>query len=380
VFIVFFIIILIYLFEVSYARKETVKGYLTPKKGVIKVYSSRSGVIDEVFFKNGDEISIGDKIAVINKSNSLSSGVELSDALSLKLEEQKQEIINEIEINHRLNYNENKKNEDQLNYLKEKINIEEESLSINNEILEMRENVFLNNKSLLDSGYLSKSQLDNIRESYLIAKQNVSSTKKNISNIKSEILELKYKKISSPDRLKTNESILRRKVSSIEERLIDLKNQYSFIEKAPDSGFITAVQIHKGLSVSEHSPLLSIIPIDSPLEIELLVPTRSAGFIKLGDKVKIRFDSFPYQKFGMLEGKIIHVDKVLLLPNEKRIPIKTDEAMYVVKASLNSQFISAYGKKFSLKVGMIADVDIVMEKRKLFEWVLEPVLALKGKL
>ncbi|WP_394139570.1 HlyD family secretion protein [Vibrio chagasii] len=306
--------------------------------------------------------------------------MELSDALSLKLEEQKQEIINEIEINHRLNYNENKKNEDQLNYLKEKINIEEESLSINNEILEMRENVFLNNKSLLDGGYLSKSQLDNIRESYLIAKQNVSSIKKNISNIKSEILELKYKKISSPDRLKTNESILRRKVSSIEERLIDLKNQYSFIEKAPDSGFITAVQIHKGLSVSEHSPLLSIIPIDSPLEIELLVPTRSAGFIKLGDKVKIRFDSFPYQKFGMLEGKIIHVDKVLLLPNEKRIPIKTDEAMYVVKASLNSQFISAYGKKFSLKVGMIADVDIVMEKRKLFEWVLEPVLALKGKL
>ncbi|MBF4406289.1 HlyD family secretion protein, partial [Vibrio anguillarum] len=104
---------------------------------------------------------------------------------------------------------------------------------------------------------------------------------------------------------------------------------------------------------------------DSPLEIELLLPTRSAGFIEIGNKVNVRFDAFPYQKFGFITGVISNIDKVVVLPSEKVLPIQLDEAMYRVRAKLNQQSIKAYGKKFPLKVGMIADADIILEKRAL---------------
>jgi membrane fusion protein len=52
--------------------------------------------------------------------------------------------------------------------------------------------------------------------------------------------------------------------------------------------------------------------------------------------------------------------------------------MYRVRASLSKQSISAYGKSFPLKVGMLADADIILEKRSLFEWLLDPLYAVKG--
>ncbi|WP_049788897.1 HlyD family efflux transporter periplasmic adaptor subunit [Photobacterium profundum] len=159
-----------------------------------------------------------------------------------------------------------------------------------------------------------------------------------------------------------------------------MNNQYEFITKAPEVGIITAIQQNIGSQVNENTPLLSIIPINSSLEIELLLPTRSAGFIQLGDNVNIRFDAFPYQKFGFITGGISNIDKVLILPTDKVLPIKINEAMYRIRATLNQQSVYAYGESFPLKVGMIADADIILEKRSLLEWLFEPIYSVKGKL
>ena len=132
--------------------------------------------------------------------------------------------------------------------------------------------------------------------------------------------------------------------------------------------------------MTANTPILSIIPENSPLEIELLLPTRSAGFVKLGDEVKIRFDAFPYQKFGVASGKIVNIDQAVILPTDTILPIEVKEAVYRVRASIQYQSISAYGDTFPLKVGMTADADIILEKRSLLEWLLDPIYAVKGKI
>jgi membrane fusion protein len=83
---------------------------------------------------------------------------------------------------------------------------------------------------------------------------------------------------------------------------------------APESGTISAIRPVEGSRVEPSTPILSIIPPDSPLEIELLLPTRAAGFIKIGDEVKVRFDAFPYQKFGVVKGKVRSFDRSVILP------------------------------------------------------------------
>ncbi|WP_155487683.1 HlyD family efflux transporter periplasmic adaptor subunit, partial [Vibrio harveyi] len=186
-------------------------------------------------------------------------------------------------------------------------------------------------------------------------------------------------KNSLPENLQLKLTTIERQISSINTQLYELNNQYEFIKKAPESGIVTAIQSYVGSNINLKTPLLSIIPKDSPLELEMLLPTRSSGFVQVGDHVNIRFDAFPYQKFGMVKGTIISVDKALLLPSDKALPFAVNEAMYQVRAELDNQTVLAYGKSYPLKVGMIADADIILEKRSLLDWLLEPLYSVKGR-
>ncbi|WP_345890935.1 MULTISPECIES: HlyD family efflux transporter periplasmic adaptor subunit [Vibrio] len=116
--------------------------------------------------------------------------------------------------------------------------------------------------------------------------------------------------------------------------------------EASKQGTVTAIQAKVGSQVSPSTPILSIIPTNSPLELELLLPTRSAGFVQQGDTVNIRFDAFPYQKFGLMTGAITSIDKALILPSDKALLIQTEQAMYRVTASLPEQFRTPMVKNF----------------------------------
>ncbi|CAG18683.1 hypothetical protein [Photobacterium profundum] len=83
-----FVIILIFLSQANYSRKESVKGYLLPKSGVVKVFSNRIGVIENLYVKEGTLIQQGDALLKIKNSQSLATGIELSTALSSELSKQ----------------------------------------------------------------------------------------------------------------------------------------------------------------------------------------------------------------------------------------------------------------------------------------------------
>lgn len=104
------IAVVIFLFTAQYSRKETVRGFLMPNKGVIKSYARQGGVIDTLYISDGDTVKKGQVLATIvipqqmNHTTSSHSkqmqGVELSDQLSVQLKQQLTLLDEEI-IQHR---------------------------------------------------------------------------------------------------------------------------------------------------------------------------------------------------------------------------------------------------------------------------------------
>ena len=121
------------------------------------------------------------------------------------------------------------------------------------------------------------------------------------------------------------------------------------------------------------------MPIDDVLKAVLLVPTRAFGFVKAGQQTRIRFDAFPYQRFGLFEGEVTHAANSILLPGEVEMPITIQEPVYRVEVALGKQEIRAYGNSVPLQPGMILSADVVLEQRSLLNWLLEPILSLKGQ-
>jgi len=235
-------------------------------------------------------------------------------------------------------------------------------------------------KQLYDQGFISSAQFDAVQAEYYSVSASYEYAEKERTIVQAEIFLLEAESFVLPEKILLKKIAIKRKVAEITAKQVELDNQYESVMKAPEAGIVTSVQPSNGSKVDANTPLLSIIPIDSPLEIELLLPSRSAGFVQLGDSVNIRFDAFPYQRFGLITGKVSNVDKALILPSDKVLPIKIGESMYRVRATLAQQSVKAYGKTYLLKVGMIAEADIILEKRSLLDWLLDPIYAVKGKL
>ncbi|WP_234498141.1 HlyD family secretion protein [Vibrio maritimus] len=375
-----FVIMMIYATQSSFYRKETVNGYLIPKKGIVKIFSGRNGVIDDLFVVEGQKVEQGQPIARILNSQNLDSGVELSAELIKEIDTQIDALTKEIHTIKKVFVKDELRIERQLNQLQRSLLAIEKAKATSQKRLNLKQQRLTNNKILYDKGFLSSTLLASMEEELLEAISLSERLDQEIASISVEIDSLHSQKLALPEQLELKKLSTQRLISELQAKKLELNNQYAFIKKAPETGVVTAIQSTLGSQINPISPILTIIPEDSPLEIELLLPTRSAGFVKIGDPVRIRFDAFPYQKFGLAKGRIINIDKSLLLPTEKTLPIKVDEAVYRVRASLLNQNIHAYGKYFPLKVGMIGNADIIIEKRTLLEWLLEPIYSIKGKL
>ena len=120
---------------------------------------------------------------------------------------------------------------------------------------------------------------------------------------------------------------------------------------------------------------------------QLYVSSRAIGFVKEGDQVLLRYQAYPYQKFGHAKAQVLSVAKTALASQDlQTIGIISpqeqlnNEPVYLVRAKLDKQVVKAYGKDMPLQVGMTLEGDIMHENRKLYEWVLEPLFSITGKL
>lgn len=369
-----------YLTQANYSRKETVEGYLIPRDGLIKLYPERTGVVEELLVTEGSYVTKGQPIAKIKNSQSLATGIELSMALGKEITEQISELEQELNVTDVMLQKDLLQIDQQIDQKNNSLAAFKKALATTNKKLKIKNVQYANNQSLHQKGFLSTNQLSIAQEEYLDALQESERLHIEMMSVSSDISILESEKKALPDRALLKKTTIARQISELKAKSFELNNQYELIEKSPSDGMVTAIQSELGSRVNMESPILSIIPINSPLEIELLLPTRSAGFVKIGDQVQIRFNAFPYQKFGLVSGEVINIDKSLILPNERILPIQSKEAVYRVRAKLAYQAIPAYGKTFPLKVGMIGDADIILEKRTLLEWLLDPIYSLKGKL
>jgi membrane fusion protein len=126
--------------------------------------------------------------------------------------------------------------------------------------------------------------------------------------------------------------------------------------------------------------IATILPRGSGLHVQLLVPTRAIGFVQPGNEVVLRYDAFPFQRFGQHRGVVERVGRTVWSAGEKVGPVSVREPVYRVDVKLDRQTVAAGGQEMQLMPGMVVNADILQERRTVFEWVFEPVLELRARL
>ena len=152
--------------------------------------------------------------------------------------------------------------------------------------------------------------------------------------------------------------------------------------RAPEQGTVSAVLVKPGQIVSAGQTIAMLLPDNAHLQARILLSSRAIGFIQSGQRVVLRYESFPWQKFGQHSGAVSEISTSPLSPQEVASltgNTQIQEPLYQVKVTLDSQSVQAYGKQFALRPGSALDADFIVDKRRIYEWVLEPLNAL-GKM
>lgn len=364
----------------EYANKETVHGWLEPSSGVVKVYADdSSGEMGSVLVNEGDLVIKGQSLLVINAGRTLENGSHVESRLFQELQQQIR-ILSQRKSRLQLIHQQKmadlrfqiESKEQNLLRLEQQVNAIQQRLSIKQKQLEHHQN-------MLSQGHITTAALDDLIEHQLSLDSDLQRLIRERIAIFDENKMLQSQLALLPQQHLNNLALIEQEQSEKSQQMIQIESQRSQILRAPARGIVSNLAARPGYKAQTGVPLLTILPEDAQIEANLLVPVRAIGFLKSGQPIEIRYDAFPYQKFGLYAGTVNQIADAVSLPEELRFaPQKPNEPVYLVKAVLSSNSVNAYGKRLGLKSGMTLSADIQLGNRSLTEWILEPLYSLRG--
>ena len=359
----------------SYARKEIVYGWLKPDKGLVKVVSPQLGTVTAVHVTEDQIVNQGDALASLNLDTAFAGGEGVFGIALTEIEAQIAERKKLLPLTELGFEQESKELQSQI----ESAQAEVASLESQRQVLDERigtANASLKRFELLASrNVASRNDVERQQEIVLALRQSDEQIAQRIEIKLGELATHRLRLAGVPIRRQTALAELRSGLSSLRAQLARVAGQGSIVLKAPVDGRIAALPVSSGLSMRPQQLAVSLLPRGGRLEAELFAPTRAAGFIQIGQTVRLQFDAFPYQRFGAVEGEIVSVSRTIFESAELPVSLNVAGPVYRIVAGISAQHMDAYGERFPLQAGMTLSAYIIQEERKLWQVLLEPLLA-----
>ena len=365
----------------EYTRKARVTGVLAPSQGVARVIAQQPGLIESVHVREGDHVARDAVMIVMGDGREGRGRQEVGAALLARLAERESAIGRQREAALAAMHAE------QLAYAERRSALARELEQVGNEIATQARRNALADASLeraqrlADIGFVSTAQLERERDARLGQVSRLEELERARIALGREAAAIAFE--AQGARLRASEQLaafdLQRAALGQERLERDLQFHAAIV--APAAGIIATVLVEPGQMVTPGTVLATLIPAGSALEAHLYAPSRSIGFVHEGEEVLLRYLAYPHQKFGMHPARIVAVSRNPMLPGELGFtPVDgTREPVYRIKAALGAQSIRAYGRFEKLQPGMQVEADVLLDRRRLVEWIFEPLLGLAGR-
>jgi len=364
----------------TYSRRENVAGFVRPDKGLIKVFAPQSGLLDTLHVEEGERIEAGALLFTVSTGRSGAAPEDVDALIVEKLAAAREALKARRVERSELDSLEQGRLRERFSRLALEIDELERLVDIQAGRFDASDRQVARLAELGAGGFVSEADLIIARDGRANIELDLLEASRRLAEKRGELLDAGKLIEQLPLRSSLDLAEIDQQLSTIDQRILETGGRRSYTLRAPSAGRVTALQVTAGQRVREERPLLTILPDDTRFRADLFVPTRAIGFIESGQSVLLRYGAFPYQQFGLYEGTVDKVAETVLLPAELDVPVPVDEPVYRVSVRLDRQTVSAYGREFDLRAGMLLEASILLEGRSLGEWLLAPIYSLRGAL
>jgi len=378
--------VLALLFFAEYTRKERVNGWLIPEHGLVQVFAPQAGVITGIYVKEGDTVNKGDALLILSAELQSATLGATQTEVTQHLSTRRDSLIDARSNLEKLEAQRTQSLTNRLNILAL------ERSELDSEITLQKSRVRLAQKSkqrfqkLRERGIASDLQLQETEVVHIEQDLKLQSIKRMRITNERERLSLAGELNDLPLRSASDIADIERKIAQVEQELAEAEAKREIVVPAPMAGTVTTLLAEPGSRPRSNVPLLSIVPTGSKLQAHLFSPSRAIGFLHPGQSVLLRYQAYPYQKFGHYKGVVANISRSAINPGELPAQLAGltslfagTEPVYRIMVNLEEQNVTAYGKPISLQPGMQLEADILIERRRLIEWMLDPLYTLTGR-
>jgi len=377
------------------ARKAHLVGVLTPEAGAVTVQSRDAGIVVERRVAEGQSVKSGDVLLVVDADRAAMQGDgvhEMGAQVQRAIEARLQALHSQRELREEQFAVRSRALSDRVRILGAQYDQTDGEQRLLVRRLELARAAVSRHEALAKSGFVSDADLQQKQEERLDVEARLQGVRRTLLGIANDREALASERDLLSSQLKTELADLDRTIEAAKQESIENAGHGRTAVTAPCDGTVTAINLLPGQAVQSGQALLTLIA-EAPgqktpgkLIAHLYAPSQSAGFLREGQHVYLRYDAYPYQKFGMASGRVIAVSGTPFAPSE--LPsniaqqlvsrIGAQESLFRAVVELDSQSVHALGNQWPLKAGLTLDADITQEQRAVWEWMLGPLLSLKG--
>ncbi|KFG94296.1 MFP transporter [Burkholderia paludis] len=369
----------------TYTRRTTVDGLVVPDAGLVKIYAQQPGLVLSKAAVEGARVARGQALYTISTDVRSEGAGPTQAALMTQAHERKASLQHEIAATRELQGDERRTSQAKVDSLRADLAGIDDQIAAQRTRAAIAADAATRYAGLLAQDYVSKDQAQQRDADSLDQQSKLRSLQRDRAGIVQQLAAATSDLAGLPLKQQNQLAQIDRSVMDVDQSLIESAAKSTLVATAPEAGIATAMIAQPGQFVDTEHPLASIVPDGSHWQAQLFVSSAAIGFVRTGDPVLIRYQAYPYQKFGQYRAHVLSIAHVALSAAELAVSgypagAAAGALYYRVTVALQDESVVAYGKRQPLQAGMALQADILQERRHLYEWVLAPLYSLTGKL
>jgi membrane fusion protein len=372
--------IVLWLYFGEYTRRERVQGLVVPTSGLAKIRSRSAGDVTEVRVAEGDFVKKGQEILVVDAERYLDNAEGLSERVAETLIEQQSTLRDDLETTQSIASRQQDGLRRQISLVREQAKQNEREIAIQRAEAAEQAALLQRVEALQQKGYVSLTDVQRQRTTTAMSNASVTRLLANSASLQQQLQDMEDRLARIPLDMASQLNESSRQLARMDAELGQNALDGSYTIRAPIDGIVSSLLVHPGQTVMNGQSLATIVPQGAKMEVDLLVATGAVGFIRAGNKVSIRYRAYPFQKFGVHSGRVRSRSNSAMSPSEILDIfgiVGATEPHYRVRVELASQSVQTYDDAKPLVAGMAVDADIMLDRRRMYEWLFEPVYTMR---
>jgi membrane fusion protein len=363
----------------QYQRRERVQGFLASEIGSVPMLISDAGQVKEIDVQEGEQVSAGQPLAHVTIDRTTSSASS-SDKVLEEIGRRRAILAQERDETIALGEHEIEQVHKRIADLRNEIAALDGEINLQKQRLKSSRDVEARYEGLSKDHFISDVGVQQKRDDVTDQELKLATLARERASLQKDLGAAQLDEPSMRLRTTTQVEQIARQLSELAQTSTEESLLGETIIHAPINGTVTNIAVSRGQIVAADTPLATIIPTDGRLHAELLVPTRAIGFVSPGQAVLLRYEAFPYERFGQYKGVVETVGKTAWMQGEHVGPLSIREPAYRITVSLERQTVRSGSQDLALRPGMLVSADLLMEKRTLLEWLFQPLLQLRERM